>query len=143
MDFLNKLAGKFSGPISDTLLNYQLYNPRSPKDLQNVGGLFGSFLGKGAFNLQDETGRASINPMTGEFELMGKNFGIGLNPNQFDLSAQLKFQFGKTAEDQKPATMMSQFLQEEQRVPSQSAGRQALDQQLQEYMINNPNWYRP
>ncbi len=143
MEFAGKLASFLSQPTNDALLNFQFYNPNSPENVQKLGSTFGGFLGKGSMQFADETGRAAINPLTGDFEVMGKNFGIGIKPNQMDPSAQLKFQFGKAAEKPLPPAMMSQFLNEGESRPSLSAGRQALEEQLEKYRSTNPHWYRP
>ena len=92
-------------------------------------------------NFSDETGKASLNPLTGQFELMGKNFGIGLSANQFNPSAELKFQFGK--QDQTMPVMMEEFMQEGLQAPGISPARQELEQNLEQYKSNNPYWYRP
>jgi hypothetical protein len=143
VEFAGKLASFLSQPTSDALLDFQFYNPNSPEGVQKLGNVFGSLLGKGSMQFSDDTGKVAINPLTGQFELMGKNFGIGINPNQMDPSAQLKFQFGKAAEKPSPPVMMSQFLSEGIKEPSPSAGRQELEQQLERYRSTNPYWYRP
>lgn len=143
MDFAGKLAGFLSQPTANELLNFQMYNPNSPRDVQNLGSVFGSLIGKGPMQLSDNTGRVSINPMTGDFELMGKNLGVGLSPNPIDPSAQVKFQFGKVSEQQSPPVMMSEFLNQGMGEPQMSAGRQALEEQLKNYRSTNPYWYRP
>jgi len=143
-NFGTRLAGAFAKPVGDALLNYQFYNPLAPKDVQNLGGLFGSLLGKGAMRFQDESGESvSLNPLTGEFELMGNNFGIGINPNQFDPSAQIKFQFGKGTKPQDGPKMMNEFINSGNNQPMISPARQALEDQLNNYRTNNPFWYRP
>jgi len=143
-NFGQRLAGAFAQPVADILLNNQFYNPAAPQDLRNAGSLFGSLLGKGAMNLQDESGgSASLNPLTGEFELMGNNFGIGINPNQFDPSAQVKFQFGKGVKPQAEPRMMNEFIGGDNNQPVISPARQALEDQLDNYRTNNPFWYRP
>ena len=144
MEFAGKLASFLSQPTSDALLNFQFYNPSSPEGVQKLGTVFGGLLGKGSMQFADDTGgKASINPLTGEFELMGKNLGIGINPSQVDPSAQLKFQFGKAAEQQAFPVMMSEFLKQGMNKPQRSAGRQALEEQLENYRSTNPYWYRP
>lgn len=141
-NFFNKLAGAWSGPVGDALLNFQLYNPNSPADLQKFGSVFGSLLNKGAMTFNDDTGRASLNPMTGDFEIMGKNLGFAISPNPMDPSAQLKFQFGKTTETPKDPVMMMDFLNPVI-APGISPAREALEKQLESYRSNNPYWYRP
>ena len=142
-NFGTRLAGAFAQPVGDALMNYQFYNPLAPNDVQNLGGLFGSFLGKGAMRFQDESGSVSLNPLTGEFELMGKNFGVGINPNQFDPSAQIKFQFGKNEPKMFGPQMMNEFLQSGMKQQTVSPARQELENQLEQYRFNNPTWYRP
>jgi len=143
-NFGQRLAGEFAQPLADILLNNQFYNPAAPQDLRNVGSLFGSLLGKGAMRFQDESGGSvSLNPLTGEFELMGNNFGININPNQFDPSAQIKFQFGKGVKPQDGPRMMNDFRGGSNNQPVISPARQALEDQLDNYRTNNPFWYRP
>ena len=138
-NFTSKLAGSFAPAISDALLNYQFANPSSPEDLQKVGNVFQSLLGKGSLNFQDKTGRAGLNPFTGQFEAMGKNLGIGLNP--MDRGVELKFQFGKNQAEFTPPMMMNQFLQGNQNIEV-SPARAELEQQLNDYRNTNPSWYR-
>jgi hypothetical protein len=143
--FISKLAGKFQRPMQDTLLNYQLYNPGSPSDVQKLGNVFGSLIGKGSINAVDDTGSFSVNPLTGQLDLMGKNFGIGINANSFDPSAQVKFRFGKAAET-KPMSnpvMMSSFLNESMPQQGLSAGSAEMEEHLNRYRSNNPYYYRP
>ena len=143
-NFGERLAGAFAQPVADILLNNQLYNPAAPQDLKTVGSLFGSLLGKGAMRLQDESGgSASLNPLTGEFELMENNLGIAINPNQFDPSAQIKFQFGKGVKPQDEPKMMNEFLGSGNNQSKISPARQFLENQLETYRTNNPSFYRP
>ena len=141
--FISKLAGKFQGPMQDALLNYQLYNPASPNDVQKLGNVFGSLIGKGSLNVSDDTGSFSVNPLTGQFDLMGKNFGIGVNANSFDPSAEVKFRFGKAAEPGNNPVMMSSFLNESMPQQGLSAGRAEMEEHLNRYRSNNPYYYRP
>jgi hypothetical protein len=141
--FLNKLAGKWQGPMQDALLNYQLYNPASPNEVQKLGNVFGSLIGKGPLNISDDTGSFSVNPLTGQFDLMGKNFGIGVNANSFDPSAEVRFRFGKAAEPKSNPTIMSSFLNESMPQQELSAGRAKAEEHLNKYMANNPYYYRP
>ena len=140
-NFGQRLAGAWSQPLQDAMLNTQLYNPASPPELQTIGNTFGSLLGKGAMRFGDNTGTASLNPLTGQFELMGKNIGLGITPNPINPSAELKFQFGKN-QAQFP-NMMDQFLQQGVEQPMPSAGRAELENQMNQYTTNNPYWYRP
>jgi hypothetical protein len=141
--FISKLAGKFQGPMQDALLNYQLYNPASSNDVQKLGNVFGSLIGKGSLNVSDDTGSFSVNPLTGQFDLMGKNFGIGVNANSFDPSAEVKFRFGKAAEPGSNPVMMSSFLNENMPQQGLSAGRAEMEEHLNRYKFNNPYYYRP
>ena len=141
--FISKLAGRLQGPIQDALLNYQLYNPASPNDVQKLGNVFGSLIGKGSLNVLDDTGSFSVNPLTGQFDLMGKNFGIGVNANSFDPSAEVKFRFGKAAEPGSNPVMMSSFLNESMPQQGLSAGRAEMEEHLNRYKSNNPYYYRP
>ena len=141
--FLNKLAGKWQGPMQDALLNYQLYNPASPNEVQKLGNVFGSLIGKGPLNVSDDTGSFSVNPLTGQFDLMGKNFGIGVNANSFDPRAEVKFRFGKAAEPKSNPMMMSSFLNESMPQQGLSAGRAEAEEHLNKYRANNPYYYRP
>jgi hypothetical protein len=122
-------------------LNTQLYNPASPGELQSIGNVFGSLIGKGSMRFTDDTGSASLNPLTGQFEVMGKNFGLGITPNPNDLSAELKFQFGRE-QSQFPG-MMNEFLQQGAEQPMTSAARAEFENQMNRYTTNNPYWYRP
>lgn len=140
-NFVNKLAGSWAPAVGDALTNYQFYNPAAPEEGQKLGSVFGSLLGKGSMRFGDETGTASLNPLTGQFEIMGKNFGIGLNPNRFDPSAEFRFQFGKS--NQVMPVMMDEFLQGDFNAPGMSPARQELEQNLEQYRTNNPYWYRP
>ena len=141
--FLSKLAGRLKEPVQDALLNYQLYNPTSPNEVQKLGNVFGSLIGKGPLNVSDDTGSFSVNPFTGQFNLMGKNFGIGVNANVFDPSAEVNFRFGKAAEPGSNPVMMSSFLNESMPTQSLSAGRAEMEEYLNRYKTNNPYYYRP
>ena len=140
-DFINRLAGAWKPSIDQALFNAQFYNPSSPGQLQQVGNAFGSLLGKGPMQFQDETGSVSVNPLTGQFEAMGKNFGIGFTPNKYNPSAEVKFKFGGP-QPSYPG-MMNQFLGEGQGYPQMSPARQELEEQLNQYRSSNPYWYRP
>ena len=140
--FINKLAGRVQGPMQDAMLNYQLYNPASPNEVQKLGNVFGSLIGKGSLNVSDDTGSLSVNPLTGQFDLMGKNFGIGVNANSFDPSAEVKFRFGKAAEPGSSPVMMSSFLNESMPQQGLSAGRAEMEEHLDRYRSNNPYYYR-
>jgi len=141
--FLNKLAGRLQEPVQNALLNYQLYNLASPNEVQKLGNVFGSLIGKGALNVSDDTGSFSVNPLTGQFDLMGKNFGIGVNANSFNPSAEIKFRFGKAAEPKSNPVMMSSFLNENMPTQGLSPGRIELEEHLNRYKANNPYYYRP
>jgi hypothetical protein len=141
--FLSKFAGRLQGPVQDSLLNYQLYNPASPNEVQKLGNLFGSLIGKGSLNVSSDTGSFSVNPLTGQFDLMGRNFGIGVNANSFDPSAEIKFRFGKAAEPGNNPIMMSSFLNESMPQKGLSAGRAEMEEHLNRYKANNPYYYRP
>jgi hypothetical protein len=141
--FISKLAGRLQGPMQDALLNYQLYNSASPNDVQKLGNVFGSLIGKGSLNVSDDTGSFSVNPLTGQFDLMGKNFGIGVNANSFDPSAEVRFRFGKAAEPGSNPVMMSSFLNESMPQQELSAGRAEMEKHLNRYKSNNPYYYRP
>jgi hypothetical protein len=105
--------------------------------------VFGSLIGKGSLNVSDDTGSFSVNPLTGQFDLMGKNFGIGVNANSFDPSAEVKFRFGKAAEPGNNPVMMSSFLNESMPQQGLSAGRAEMEEHLNRYRSNNPYYYRP
>ena len=139
--FVNRLAGSWSPHVTSALSNYQFHNPTAPGEVQQLGNVFGSLLNKGAMTFNDDTGTASINPSTGQLELMGKNFGIGINANRFDPGAQIKFQFGK--QELTEPGMMNQFLEQGLEAPGMSPARQELEQNLEQYQSNNPYWYRP
>ena len=141
--FVSKLAGRLQGPMQDAMLNYQLYNPASPNEVQKLGNVFGSLIGKGSLDVSDDTGSFSVNPLTGQFDLMGKNFGIGVNANSFDPSAEVKFRFGKAAEPGSNPVMMSSFLNESMPQQGLSAGRAEMEKHLDRYRSNNPYYYRP
>ena len=140
-NFANKLAGAWAPRIDEALVNYQFYNPTAPQEVQQLGSVFGSLVNQGAMSFGNDTGRVSINPTTGGLEIMGKNFGIGLNANSVDPSAELKFQFGK--EDRMMPTMMNDFMQQGVKAPGMSPARQELEQNLEQYQSTNPYWYRP
>lgn len=139
--FVNKLAGAWSQPLTDALLNYQFYNPNAPQGLQQAGNLFGSLIGKGSINLNDETGNVSLNPLTGQIEIMGKNLGFGFSANQMNPSAELKFRVGQ--EERQIPMMMNEFMQQGIGMPSSSPAREELEQNLKQYRSNNQYWYRP
>lgn len=74
---------------------------------------------------------------------MGKNLGLGVSANQYDPGAQLKFRFGKAAEQPIPPQMMFGFLNELNMKPTVSPAKQELETQLDAYRSNNPYYYRP
>lgn len=139
--FGSNLAGSWAPRIGEALVDYQFYNPVMPQEGQQLGSLFGSLINKGSMSFGDETGTVGLNPTTGQLEVMGKNFGIGLNANQFNPSAELKFQFGK--QNPMMPRMMDEFLQQGIEAPGMSPARQELEQNLEQYKTNNPYWYRP
>jgi hypothetical protein len=138
-----KFAGAYAKVIEPALFNLSNYNAQSPREVQQLGSLFGSLLGKGSINFNDDTGNVNINPLTGQIEMMGKNFGVGFSANKFDPSAELKFQFGKAANQRFNPIMMQQFLNEGSMQQGISPGRQAMEEQVDQYRSNNPYWYRP
>ena len=140
-NFGAKLAGAWAPRVSDALFHYQFNNPSAPSDLKQAGNLVGSILGRGAMNFSDDTGNVSVNPTTGQLEVMGNNFGFGINANSIDPSAEVKFKFGN--KQQGVPVMMNDFLQGDQQVVPISPARQELENTLNTYRTTNPYWYRP
>ncbi len=145
--FINQLAGKWSPAINDALLNTQFNNPESPRGVQQLGNLFGSVLGRGSIQLGDQTGTVGINPMTGQFDLMGRNFGLGFQPGR-DPMGQVRFQFGRSAgsiPDSELGTPRFGYGPglEEQQEYKQSPAKAELEEQLSQYRKSNSYWYRP
>lgn len=139
--FINKLAGGWKPGIDQAMFNAQFYNTSSPGEVQQLGNAFGALLGKGPMRFQDETGSVSINPLTGQLEAMGKNFGVGFTANKYNPSAEFKFKFG--GPQYSYPGMMNQFLGEGQEYQQMSPAKQELEQQLNQYRSENPYWYRP
>ena len=140
--FINKLAGSWSPAIKDALFSTQFNNPMSPSGVQQLGNVFGSLLNRGSLEFKDDTGSVNLNPLTGEFGVMGNTFG--LNIGVIDPSIQARFRFGAKPQ---PIKTSNQFLGpggDKYRVESPLTPAQQLrEETIYNYQQSNPHWYRP
>jgi hypothetical protein len=141
-NFGQRLAGAWKPGVENALYSTQFNNPFAPQEVQQLGNVFQSVLNRGALQFKDDTGTVSLNPSSGQLELMGKNFGIGIGAR--DPSAQLLFKFGGNPVDVTPSQSVIGYGGDRYDVQSPlSPAQQLRDEAVYNYQQSNPYWYRP
>jgi hypothetical protein len=141
-NFGQRLAGSWGPAIGNALSDVQFNNPFASKGVQQLGNVFQSVFNRGALKFEDDTGTASLNPTSGQLELMGKNFGIGIGAK--DPSAQLLFKFAGQPVNVTPSQSMIGYGGDQFTVQSPlNPAQQLREEAIYNYQQSNPYWYRP
>jgi len=141
-NFGTRLAGTWGPALKDTLLSTQFNNPSAPADVQQLGNAFGALLNRGSMEFKDDTGSVNLNPMTGQFGLMGNNFG--LNAGVADPSIEARFRFGAKPQMMQPSnSILGPGGDSYDVVSPLSPAQQLREETIYNYQQTNPQWYRP
>jgi hypothetical protein len=141
-NFGTRLAGAWGPALKDTLLSTQFNNPSAPADVQQLGNVFGSLLNRGSMEFKDDTGSVNLNPMTGQFGVMGNNFGLNVGVN--DPSIEARFRFGaKPQVMQQSNAILGPGGDTYDVVSPLSPAQQLREETIYNYQQSNPQWYRP
>ena len=141
-NFGAKLAGTWGPVLKDTLLSTQFNNPEAPAEVQQLGNAFGALLNRGSLEFKDDTGSVNLNPMTGQFGVMGNN--LGLNVGVVDPSVELRFRFGAKPENfNQPGKFTGLDDNVSNVVPLLSPAQQLREETIYNYRQSNPDWHRP
>ena len=109
------------------------YNPEAKAFLD-------AFVGQN-IEKQDETGRFTLNPATGDFQLESPR-GLKLNVNPRQRSVEGSFRFGGPDTSIQQSEILPQ-MGVENPLEQMSPAKQELEAMLYDYREGNPDWWRP